>query len=302
MIRISTVRVGVLLLVMAALEAPVLAATFHVDTFSHGDTHSWTGGATGGQVISVVPTGGPAGDGDGYLSIAQPNNFHMATHNQSSVWVGNFSSIGAGQISADMRSAPGSQPLAIRLVLFGPSPGADANRWVSNTVVELPDDGVWRTVQFALVESEFARLGGGTFAELMAGVTRVMFRHDAGPPSFTGTNVSGTLGIDNITLGPAPAPVLAGDYNDDGVVDAADYVVWRNHLGDPAGTLENDIDGGPIGTAQYSTWKAHFGETASAAVAGQAGAAIPGPSLLIWWGALASGLAMTKRRRQVFTR
>lgn len=55
--------------------------------------------------------------------------------------------------------------------------------------------------------------------------------------------------------------VLAGDYNQDGVVDAADYVVWRTHLGDPAGSLPNDVDGGVIGQAQYNTWLAKFGNT-----------------------------------------
>jgi len=55
-----------------------------------------------------------------------------------------------------------------------------------------------------------------------------------------------------------PVP-LAGDYNENGVVDAADYTVWRNNLGAPAGTLPNDGDGGTIGQPQYDTWKANFG-------------------------------------------
>jgi hypothetical protein len=52
---------------------------------------------------------------------------------------------------------------------------------------------------------------------------------------------------------------LAGDYNGNGIVDAADYTVWRDNLGSPAGTLPNDTDGGAIGSAQYATWKANFG-------------------------------------------
>ena len=40
--------------------------------------------------------------------------------------------------------------------------------------------------------------------------------------------------IDNVrlcdTLDCTPSTVLAGDYNEDGTVDAADYVVWRNNL------------------------------------------------------------------------
>jgi autotransporter-associated beta strand protein len=52
---------------------------------------------------------------------------------------------------------------------------------------------------------------------------------------------------------------LAGDYNNDGTVSAADYTVWRNNLGALAGTLLNDVDGAPIGRAQYDTWKANYG-------------------------------------------
>jgi hypothetical protein len=51
----------------------------------------------------------------------------------------------------------------------------------------------------------------------------------------------------------------AGDFNDDGKVDAADYTVWRDNFGASAGTLKNDVDGGVIGPAHYATWKSHFG-------------------------------------------
>ena len=70
---------------------------------------------------------------------------------------------------------------------------------------------------------------------------------------------------------------LPGDYNDDGVVDTADYVVWRNHLGAAAGTLPNDIDGVVIGAAQYLTWKNHFGSSLSTV---SASVAIPEPGSL----------------------
>lgn len=55
---------------------------------------------------------------------------------------------------------------------------------------------------------------------------------------------------------------LAGDYNEDGTVDAADYTLWRDNVGAPAGTLGNDTDGGVIGQAQYNTWVQNFGMTA----------------------------------------
>jgi hypothetical protein len=57
----------------------------------------------------------------------------------------------------------------------------------------------------------------------------------------------------------AAPPGQAGDYNNSGITDAADYTLWRDNLGAPAGTLPNDKDGGVIGQAQYNTWKANFG-------------------------------------------
>lgn len=56
-----------------------------------------------------------------------------------------------------------------------------------------------------------------------------------------------------------PFDGLAGDYNDNGIVDASDYTVWRDNLGAAAGTLPNDIDGGIIGVKQYQTWQTQFG-------------------------------------------
>jgi hypothetical protein len=73
------------------------------------------------------------------------------------------------------------------------------------------------------------------------------------------------------------APVLPGDYNENGVVDAADYTVWRDHLGAPAGTLPNDVDGGAIGLAQYATWKANFGATFASGSA-SVSTAVPEPN------------------------
>jgi hypothetical protein len=53
--------------------------------------------------------------------------------------------------------------------------------------------------------------------------------------------------------------VIAGDYNGDDIVDAADYVMWRKNVGQPPGTLPNDTTGGQIGDAQYSLWRSNFG-------------------------------------------
>jgi T5SS/PEP-CTERM-associated repeat protein len=72
---------------------------------------------------------------------------------------------------------------------------------------------------------------------------------------------------------------LAGDYNDNGVVDAADYSVWRNLLG---ATLDPRADGdtnGVVNVADYNIWKANFGAIAGAGSGGAAlAASVPEPT------------------------
>jgi hypothetical protein len=50
-----------------------------------------------------------------------------------------------------------------------------------------------------------------------------------------------------------------GDFNQNGLVDAADYTKWRDNLGSTT-ALPNDPNGTPVGAAAYDTWKAHFGQ------------------------------------------
>jgi hypothetical protein len=58
-------------------------------------------------------------------------------------------------------------------------------------------------------------------------------------------------------------PRLPGDYNQNGSVDAADYVVWRKTIGNEvANYAEADGDGdGIVGQGDHGVWVAHFGET-----------------------------------------
>jgi hypothetical protein len=57
------------------------------------------------------------------------------------------------------------------------------------------------------------------------------------------------------------AAQLAGDYNNNGVVDAADYDVWRKNQ-NTTHVLPNDPIGGTIGSAQYNQWRTQFGKPA----------------------------------------
>ena len=66
---------------------------------------------------------------------------------------------------------------------------------------------------------------------------------------------------------------LAGDYNFSGVVDAADYVLWRKTLGS-TDDLRADGDGdADVDQDDYSVWRANFGRTSAVPVTGTAAVA-----------------------------
>ena len=73
---------------------------------------------------------------------------------------------------------------------------------------------------------------------------------------------------------------LPGDYNGDGAVDAADYVVWRKTLGQAVTPFSGaDGDGsGVVDTGDYATWRANFGASAAAA---SISAVIPEPNAAV---------------------
>ncbi len=92
--------------------------------------------------------------------------------------------------------------------------------------------------------------------------------------------------------GQVTAALLAGDYNRDGVVDAADYVVWRRTYGTSVTPFDGaDGDGsGTVGDEDYPVWMTHFGDTSgSTAGATTTLAAVPEPAG--WVLALMGGLA-----------
>ena len=146
--------------------------------------------------------------------------------------------------------------------------------------------------------------GGGTpdvadqgFAFLEEGVTEVvgaLFLGGIAQPGGTyGSSLSeATFKLDEyfngtgiLQVGAIP-PIFAGDYNDDGSVDAADYAIWRK------------IDSAPDG---YDTWQRHFGETIGTGPGVSAKATIPEPSsaLLLLTGVLSMCSAVARMRHKL---
>lgn len=64
-------------------------------------------------------------------------------------------------------------------------------------------------------------------------------------------------------------PTLAGDFNDDGTVNLADYVVWRNLLGSSVSMPNETTTPGVVDVEDYAVWKANFGGTSTSTAATQ---------------------------------
>jgi hypothetical protein len=95
-------------------------------------------------------------------------------------------------------------------------------------------------------------------------------------------------------------PDTTGDYNGNDVVDAADYVVWRETLGQAVATNGDGADGNRNGTVDpddYNVWRMNFGRVFPGPASGAAStAAVPEPAtcgLFAW----ILGLASWSRRR-----
>jgi hypothetical protein len=152
----------------------------------------------------------------------------------------------------------------------------------------LTSDAAIRGPMFQIVEAQYEARGG----------------QDPNLPG--GANVTGSFGRSDIRLGVdgdgelyvlsksdgmiravfGTLPSVSGDYNRDGIVDAADYVLWRKSSGQ-AVVAYSGADGngdGTVNQADYDLWFARFGNKLSnraAAVGAQVPEATSGALMMI---------------------
>jgi pectate lyase len=109
------------------------------------------------------------------------------------------------------------------------------------------------------------------------------------PPAFSLQQQDGDLWL---VFGSAP---LAGDYNNDGKVDAADFIAWRAIVGTPTALPNETASFGVVDNADYEAWRANFGASRQAS-GSIAAALVPEPASFSL--ALVIGLTLQLRRRR----
>jgi T5SS/PEP-CTERM-associated repeat protein len=90
--------------------------------------------------------------------------------------------------------------------------------------------------------------------------------------------------------------VATGDYNGNGVVDTADYIVWRNSLNQQGSGLAADSNGDHIvNAADYEFWRSRIGNVIAPGLGGSA--AIPEPATASLLLLTAAAVVLSHRRR-----
>lgn len=106
---------------------------------------------------------------------------------------------------------------------------------------------------------------------------------------------SGQEGFREATTFVAVPNGLLGDFNGNGVVDTADYTVWRN--AEPTDRLLNDDSPGVVDITDYDDWRANFGNALATGGGGSRSQAVPESAtvLIVAFGWLASAWMRIRR-------
>lgn len=92
----------------------------------------------------------------------------------------------------------------------------------------------------------------------------------------------------------AITPLTDGDYNGNGVVDAADYVVWRHTAGGINLAADGNRDG-VVDNLDYGVWRAHFSGTMGSGAIEHDFSSVPEPATALL---CIAGLALATRARR----
>jgi hypothetical protein len=201
-----------------SLERAVAVTANQVDAFQDGTAMGWEEGAASPNPPQYVASGGPEGEGDGFLRNASGgfSSGSMMVMYNTSQWSGDYLSEGISRIGAQLVNL-GTNSLAMRIAL-GRGPFAQTAAWYASTAAfSLPADQQWKSVFFELNPEHLTLVNGAeSLADVMSDVTALRMLSAAAGPDFRGDTITAILGVDNLTA------IVIGDMDADDDVDFDD--------------------------------------------------------------------------------
>lgn len=277
--------------VVEVLDGGVLTTTQDVVVGNNGFTEGTMFVNDGGVVnvgrISWVARGPVVGDVLGFLTIESGGTFNVASH----LWWGSTGTAEVN-ISGTLNQTGGILGLGT----------ADFNTFGGSATVNVLSGGEMNLNNIFGGDGQTNSIQPGSKIDI-SGTGRVTL-----PGDFVDTlgvyrdagllHGNGTAG--SVTIQTETGDQPAGDFNSDGVVDAADYTAYRDNVGNISG-LPNDDGLGVVGDLHYDLWEANYGTVASLITVVTAGlppvsVSIPEPTSALLLGTLGALVVMHARR------
>jgi hypothetical protein len=180
--------------------------------------------------------------------------------------------------NGNVTNPTGGHHLLLATSTFDPVPGSPTPNFATNPLPQRFFEPNGDTIEFVGTFD-----GVKSFASLPTdGLNSLNWPGFGNAGSFVAENTpTNYLGIEGQINLPPPADDPTGDYNEDGFIDAADYVHWRKTLGndvEPSGSGADGSDDGEINDADYFYWRQRYGEDPDP---GAASGGIPEPATII---------------------
>jgi hypothetical protein len=247
---------------------------------------------SGGKLVAEALLKGPGGTFNftGGVLSAETVNFPLV-NNGGTIAPGN--SPGQTYINGDFTTNSGALEIELAAAASYDGIGVNGNTVLGGDLIVKLLGGFVPTAEdsFTIIQGPFVSTMTGTFANLDNGRVSI----DGAEGSFLVIIGTNHVTLSNFSLAP---PVLAGDYNDDGLVDAADYIVWRKLEGTSA-TLPNETASpGEVDEEDYNAWSQNFGSSNTSGNGSDAAAPEPTSWLLLLAGCALGVGAINKRRRR----